>query len=70
MEHDHTLHGQRLATLLYFDHMNASLACTKSLYLFGSCCRSPQWCATAPAAQGVFSWTSPYRTAIKSRADP
>jgi hypothetical protein len=25
MEHDHTLQGRRLASLLYFDHMNASL---------------------------------------------
>ncbi len=43
MGRDHTLHGHRLASLLYFDHMHASLARTKSLYLFSSCRHSPQW---------------------------
>jgi hypothetical protein len=42
MGHDHTLHGHCLASLPYFDHVNAYLACTESLYLFGSCCHAPQ----------------------------
>jgi hypothetical protein len=54
MGHDHTLHGHRLASLPYCDYVKACRACTKSLYLSGSCRRSPQSVRHCPSSAWRF----------------